>query len=386
MMAKRLDLSGRTWSPTTSVVVWVLVVATELFMTLRFLREEFTDLLGPGGWFAGDLERTLRATRVWTDGGQPYDVFGFLYTPVSLVLSAPLAALGDDLAAKVWLGIGVSLMVACTLVATRGIPWWGRLLAVTGVLVFHATVGDYLLANTTMLLVAAMFLVIRGGDARSGVFLGILVAAFPKPMLVPFLLWALVWRPRPLLGVAVGGAIATAVGLLVVGPDLHLTFVETLLRGGGITVRFAGNYGLSLVSPTLATVVAAFVFVALIYVLLRRGPAVGLLWAIAAGILVSPYAPMYSGLPFVLGLPAVYAIGPGLAVAYALTAVFAEQATPLSATVILLASLLLPYRLDRRGRPPISSFQARRAGQAAASGPSVTLDPATSPGREIPPG
>lgn len=383
MIAKRLDLSGRTWSRTTAVVVWVLVVAAELFMTLRFLREEFTDLLGPSGWFAGDLERTLHATRIWTEGGQPYDVFGFLYTPFALVLSAPLAALGDDLAAKVWLGIGVSLIVACTLVATRGAPWWGRLLAVTGVLVFHATVGDYLLANTTMLLVAAMFLVIRGESVRSGLFLGILVAAFPKPMLVPFLLWALIWRLRPLLGVVVGGALATAVGLLVAGPALHVTFVETLVRGGGITVRFAGNYGLSLVSPALAAAIAAFVFLALVYVLLRRGPTVGLAWAIAGGILVSPYAPMYSGLPFVLALPAVYAIAPGLAVAYALTVVFAEQATPLSATVVLLAGLLLPYRLDRRGRPPIWTYVTRRTGQGPTA-PTTTLDPAGPPGREIP--
>lgn len=382
MIAKRLDLSGRTWSPTIAVVVWVLVVAAELFMTLRFLREEFTDLLGPSGWFAGDLERTLHATRVWTDGGQPYDVFGFLYTPVSLVLSAPLAALGDDLAAKVWLGVGVSLMVACTLVVTRGVPWWGRLLAVTGVLVFHATVGDYLLANTTMLLVAAMFLVIRGGDVRSGLFLGILLAAFPKPMLLPFLLWALIWRPRPLLGVVVGGLIATAMGLLVAGPGLHVTFVETIVRGGGITVRFAGNYGLSLVSPALAAAIAAFVFLALVYVLLRRGPTVGFVWAIAGGILVSPYAPMYSGLPFVLALPAIYTIAPGLAVAYALTVVFAEQATPLSATVVLLAGLLLPYRLDRRGRPPIWTHLTRWSGRARTA-PSSSLDPASPPGREI---
>ena len=386
MTARRFDLSGRTWSPTTAVVVWVLVVAAELFMTLRFLREEFTDLLGPSGWFAGDLERTLHATRVWTEGGQPYDVFGFLYTPFALVLSAPLAALGDDLAAKVWLGIGVALIVACTLIATRGLPWWGRLLAVTGVLVFHATVGDYLLANTTMLLVGAMFFVIRGERLRSGLLLGILVAAFPKPMLVPFLLWALVWRPRPLLGVVVGGLAATIIGFLVAGPALHATFLETLIRGGGITVRFAGNYGLSLVSPTLAAAVAAFVVLALLYVLLRRGPTVGLLWAIAGGILVSPYAPMYSGLPFILGVPSLYAIAPGLAVAYALTAVFAEQATPLSATAVLLASLLLPYRLDRRGRPPIRALLAARTGQAAPSGTSAALDPAASPGREMPPG
>jgi hypothetical protein len=386
MIAKRLDVSGRTWSRTTAVVVWVLVVAAELFVTLRFLREEFTDLLGPNGWFAGDLERTLRATRVWTEGGQPYDVFGFLYTPVSLVISAPLAALGDDLAAKVWLGIGVTLMVACTLVVTRGVPWWGRLLAVTGVLVFHATVGDYLLANTTMLLVAAMFLVIRGEDVRSGLFLGILVAAFPKPMLVPFLLWALIWRPRPVLGVIFGGMVATAVGLIVAGPGLHLTFVETLLRGGGITVRFAGNYGLSLVSPALAAAVAGFVFLALLYVLLRRGPTVGLVWAVAGGILVSPYAPMYSGLPFVLALPAVYAIAPGLAVAYALTVVLAEQATPLSAVAVLLAGLLLPYRFDRRGRTPVSIILGRRvAPRARARSPHRDVPSPVSVGPETPP-
>lgn len=360
-MASRWSaLSGRAWSERTAVVVWVLVVAAELVMTLRFLREEFTDLLGPTGWFAGDGERTLEATRVWLEGGQPYDVFGFLYSPVALVLAAPFTALGDDLAVKVWLGFGVALMVGCTLVATRGLPWFGRLLAVTGVLVFHATVGDYLLANTTMALVGAMFVVIRGKGVASGLFLGVLVAAFPKPMLLPFLLWALVWRPRPLAGVVLGALATTAVGLVVAGPGAYVTFVETLLEGGGITYLFAGNYGLTLVSPTLATVVAVFVLLALLYVLYRRGETVGLVWALAGGILVSPYAPMYSGLPLVLAMPAVYAIAPGLAVAYALTIVVAEQATPLSSVVLLLAGLVLPYGLDRRGKPPIAAYLPAR--------------------------
>jgi hypothetical protein len=238
--------------------------------------------------------------------------------------------------------------VGCTLVATRELPGWGRLLAVTGVLIFHATVGDYLLANTTMVLVAGMFLVIRGHDARSGLLLGVLAAAFPKPLLVPFLLWALVWRPRPLRGVVAGGLLATLVGLVAAGPGLYARFVDEILSGGRITYLFAGNYGLTLVSPALWAVVATFVMVAIAYVLMRRGETVGLVWAVAGGVLVSPYAPMYSGLPLLLALPAVYRIAPGLAVAYALTIVLAEQATPLSSTVLLLGSLMIPHRLDRR--------------------------------------
>jgi hypothetical protein len=371
MTSRAADLSGRSWSARTALLVWMAVVAAEAFMTIRFLREEFVDLLGPTGWFAGDGERTLEATRVWLDGGQPYDVHGYLYTPFALVLDVPLQALGDDLAMKVWLTLGVALVIGCTLWATRELPGWARLLAVTGVLIFHATVGDYLLANTTMVLVAGMFFVIQGRDARSGLLLGVLVAAFPKPMLVPFLLWALVWRPRPLLGVVVGGAAATVIGLVVAGPGLYLRFIEAILSGGGITYLFAGNYGLSLVSPTLWAVVAAFVMLALAYVLMRRGERVGLVWAVAGGVLVSPYAPMYSGLPLVLALPAVHAIAPSLAVAYALTVVFAEQATPLSATALLLVSLLIPYRLDRRGRPPLHAYlPARRPAVAEGRAPS----------------
>lgn len=342
------------------------MLAAELFMTLRFLREEFVDLLGPSGWFGGDGERTLEAARVWLDGGQPYDVFGFLYSPLALALFGPFAALGDDLAIKAWLGLGVAGIVGCTLHATRRLPVVARLLGVALVLAFHATVGDYLLANTTMVLVSAMYLVIAGGDTvRSGLLLGVLAAAFPKPMLVPFLLWALVWRPRALGGVVAGGLAATAVALVVVGPALHLRFLEALLTGGGITYRFAGNYGLSLVSPALWAVVAGFTFLALAYVLWRRGEVVGLVWAIAGGILVSPYAPMYSGLPYVLALPALAGIAPALAVGYALIVIATEQATPLSAVVILLASLLLPYRFDRRGRTPLAEMLAERARIAA---------------------
>jgi hypothetical protein len=336
-------------------------------MTLRFLREEFTDLLGPSGWFAGDGERTLHAARVWLEGGDPYAVFGFLYTSLALALEAPLTALGDDLAMKLWLATGVALTIACTLHATRSLPWLGRLLAVTGVLVFHATVGDYLLANTTMLLVAGMYMVIAGRGIRSGLLLGLLIAAFPKPLLLPFILWAMVWRPRAVVGMVAAGLVGTVAALVVAGPALYVTFVQALLHGGGITVRFAGNYGLSLVSTTLAAVVALFVMIALLVVLLRRGERVGLVWALAGGILVSPYAPMYSGMPLVLAMPAVYAIAPGLAVAFAITVVLCEQATPLSATILLLAALLLPYRFDRRGRPPLWSYLPRRRAIAAES-------------------
>jgi hypothetical protein len=367
-MTGKLDLTGRSGSPTTAIVVWVLVIAAELVMTLRFLREEFVDLLGPNGWFAGDGERTLQAARVWLEGGDPYGVFGFLYTPLALVLEAPLTILGDDLAIKAWLAAGVTLTVGCALHATRQAPWWGRVLAITGVLLFHATVGDYLLANTTMLLVAGMYIVIAGRGARSGLLLGVLIAAFPKPLLLPFILWAIVWRPRAVVGIAGAGLLGTLVGVVAAGPALYGTFIETLLRGGDITVRFAGNYGLSLVSTTLAAVVAVFVMIALFVVLLRRGEKVGLVWALAGGILVSPYAPMYSGMPLLLAMPAVYSIAPGLAVAYALTAILCEQATPLSATILLLAALLVPYRLDRRGTPPLWSLLPRRRAIVAEGG------------------
>lgn len=355
-----LAMSGRAWPARTTLLVWMAVVAAEAVMTMRFLREEFTDLLGPAGWFAGDGERTLHATRIWLEGGQPYDLYGYLYTPFALVINAPLQALGDDLATKLWLTFGVALVVGCTLWATRTLPGWGRLLAVTGVLIFHATVGDYLLANTTMVLVAGMFLVIEGRGIRSGLLLGVLAAAFPKPLLVPFLLWALVWRPRPLMGVVAGGLAATVVGLVAAGPGLYTRFVEEILNGGGITYLFAGNYGLTLVSPALWAAVAAFVMLALAYVLMRRGERVGLVWAVAGGVLVSPYAPMYSGMPLILALPAVFALAPGLAVAYALTIVSAEQATPLSSAILLLASLLVPYRLDRRGLPPLHFAVSKR--------------------------
>jgi hypothetical protein len=63
----------------------------------------------------------------------------------------------------------------------------------------------------------------------------------------------------------------------------------------------------------------------------------------------------------VLGVPAVYAIAPSLAIGYVLTAVLAEQATPLSAVILLFAALLLPYRFDRRGQAPILAYLDRFA-------------------------
>jgi hypothetical protein len=119
-----------------------------------------------------------------------------------------------------------------------------------------------------------------------------------------------------------------------------------------------------------------FVMVALSVVLVRRGPIVGLVWALAGGILVSPYAPMYSGLPYVLGVPAVYAIAPSLAIGYVLTAVLAEQATPLSAVILLFAALLVPYRVDRRGTPPIWPYLERAIGRRREFGATLRSGPA----------
>jgi hypothetical protein len=78
----------------------------------------------------------------------------------------------------------------------------------------------------------------------------------------------------------------------------------------------------------------------------------------------------------VLGVPAVYAIAPSLAIGYVLTAVLAEQATPLSAVILLFAALLVPYRVDRRGTPPIWPYLERAIGRRREFGATLRSGPA----------
>ena len=87
--------------------------------------------------------------------------------------------------------------------------------------------------------------------AATGILLGLVIAAFAKPLVVPILLWLLVWR-RPVFGVTVvTGLLATAFGALVAGPSSYVDWLHALSGGTRFASPFAGNHGVTALVPEL---------------------------------------------------------------------------------------------------------------------------------------
>jgi hypothetical protein len=334
MVAGRL---GERWM----IVAWAAVGAAAAVSGIIFLLAQPT-LFVPGGWFALDGRRVLDAAAAWQDGGNPYAIPGYLYAPAATLMAVPFAALGSSAAIIVWLAVEVGLVAIGTRWATSAAPWWVTVAAIPCVLLFQPVIADLLLANVTVALTFGMLLVVRGDRPASGLLLGVLGAAFPKPLLAPFVLWALVWRRQACRGILAGAAATTLAALLIAGTGAYAAFIELLVSGGGVGPAFVGNTSLTLVSVPLAIAVGLLVGVAFLVVLLRRDQVTSLLWAATAGIFLAPYAGGYAGLPFLAGLPSFWAAAPVLAIFAAATMVIGGQLYPVSGAVVLAVALLVP--------------------------------------------
>jgi hypothetical protein len=324
-----------------AVAAWATVGLLAAVTGIGFVLAQQT-LFTPGGWFALDGLRVLDAAAAWRGGGNPYEIPGYLYAPAATLMAVPFAALGDTVAIVGWLGLEVALIAIGTRWATSAAPWWVTAAALPCVLLFQPVIADLLLANVTVALTFGMLLVVRRDRPASGLLLGVLAAAFPKPLLAPFVLWALVWRREASRGILAGAAATTLVALVIAGPGAYASFARLLLSGGGVGPAFVGNTSLTLVSVPLAIAVGLVVGVAFLVVLLRRDQVTSLLWAVTAGIFLAPYAGGYAGLPFLAGLPSFWAAAPVLAIFAAATMVIGGQLYPVSGAVILAVALLVP--------------------------------------------
>ncbi len=144
---------------------------------------------------------------------------------------------------------------------------------------------------------------------------GLLAAAFAKPLLVPVLLWLLAWRSRVFLAAVISAAAVSVAALLALGWEAHAAWLRALFGGTRYASPFAGNHGVSALFPDLWLPVALLTAAALVVVLLRRGPVVGLVWAVTSGLLIAPYAGTYAALPIALAIPSIIVLSPGFALA-----------------------------------------------------------------------
>jgi hypothetical protein len=239
-------------------------------------------------------------------------------------------------------GLKVAFAVGAVSWFTPGWPGPARVMAAATLVFSLPFLHDVMLGNANVLLVGSMAVALFGSDRpRSGVLLGFAAALFAKPLVVPILLWLLVWRRRVLTGTVLAGLFATAVGALIAGASAYTAWIEALLGGTRFASQFAGNHGVTAIVPELWLPIAAVTFLGLVVVLLRRDSMTGITWASTVGLLIAPYAGTYSALPIALAMPGVARVAPRVALLVAAIAPIATgHLLPVYAGLIILWSLL----------------------------------------------
>jgi hypothetical protein len=173
----------------------------------------------------------------------------------------------------------------------------------------------------------------------SGVPLGIVLAAVPKPALLPVLVWMLVRRPNALIGALSAAVIATLLTLPVVGFDAIQAWVAALRTP---PILSGGNFALTSWPPVLAATASALTILATA-VAIRRGSGPGLICALCCGLLVSNYTVLYGAGLLLPAVPLLARAAPRATTALALTApIGLLVAFPLWVGAIIVVTLAVP--------------------------------------------
>jgi hypothetical protein len=317
---------------------------------------EFTswirESIAAPSWWAIDFDLVLDAGRRLAAGAPLYADPKFLYPPLAALAAQPL--LGFDAFAVSLAYVALKLGLACGGAAALTGSWnlGSRCLALVGLVLSLPFLHDVFLGNANVVLVAAMALAAFGRPGpRSGVALGVAMAIFAKPLLIPFLLWLLVCRRRVLVGTIIAGLAATALGLVVAGLPAYRGWIEALVGGARYAAPFEGNHGVTALAPAAWPIVAAVTAAGLLFVLLRRRSEVSLVWAVTAGILLAPYAGTYAALPVAIAMPFLGAASPWFAlVVLAVSPIATTHPLPFYAAAIMLGALALGR--ERRAMVP----------------------------------
>ncbi|HLY12726.1 MAG TPA: glycosyltransferase family 87 protein [Candidatus Limnocylindrales bacterium] len=327
-------------------LAWFTVTAfIAIFGIGEFARWVLVDPAGGPGWWGIDLQLVVDAGGRLAAGQPIYADPRFLYPPLAALVAGPLTHLDFLVLSWVYAVVKVAIAAAAVLTIGRELGRWQQLAAVLILVLCLPFLHDVMLGNANVLLVGAMVPALFGRDrARNGILLGLATAIFAKPLVLPVLLWLLVWRRQTWLGTVVTGLAATVVGVLVTGPGSYLDWIQALLAGSDrFAVPFAGNHGVTALVPGLWLPVAALTTAGLLWVLARRSEAAGLTWAVTAGLLIAPYAGTYSALPLALAVPGLLASAPTFSLAMvALSTIATGFALPFYALAALLAGWTQP--------------------------------------------
>lgn len=273
----------------------VLYAVANMIPQIQQVIRQFPDT----GWWGLDADLVFQASRRWLDGQSAYADPSFVYTPLAVLLGAPATHVPREYVLLAYALFKVILAAIVTLWLSRG-SW----LAVLGVLTFLPLINDVAPGNFMVPITAAMALATFGQERRrSGVPLGLIAAAIPKPLLAPYFVWLLFRRRKSAEGAFIAAAVVTGAAAVVAGPGMYLDWLHNLAQGNRFIWAWPGNSGVSAYLPDLAVPIAILVMALSVIVVLRAHENRSLAWVLAAGILVAPYAGPLAALPLLLTLP-----------------------------------------------------------------------------------
>jgi hypothetical protein len=300
-------------------------------------------------WWGIDLHLVIDAGGRWMAGQPIYANPAFLYPPLAAVVGALVTSMNFDVLSVLYALAKIAIAIAAVEWVSGELPRAARGMIALTLVTSLPFLHDVMLGNANVVLVGAIAVSLFGPPRpRSGVLLGLAAALFAKPLVLPILLWLLVWRRPVLIGTVATGLAATAIGVWLAGLPAYFEWVSALAGGTRFASGFAGNHGITAIAPGLWLPVALVTLMGLVYVLLRRGPNTGITWAATSGLLIAPYAGVYSALPIALAIPGLARATPGWALAIAAVSPIATtHPLPLYAAAILLAALLVREPTER---------------------------------------
>ena len=285
---------------------------------------------------------------------------GSLYPPLAAVIALPLTLVPAEVAAIVLTSIGLGIIAAGVLIETRGQQPIDRILVGVAALGFAPVVYELLLGQVTLISMAAVYLIVRSPDAsRRGIPLGIVMAVAPKPLLLPILVWMLVWRRWALLTVMVTAVALTMIGVAMTGPDQYQAWLSvidgagTASTSGTFALAQSGNRSLWPLDPP-RVIVAGLVGLAALWAI-ARDPDRGFVAALLAALILAPYTQLYAVTILLLAVRPALSFAPRatrvLAVTANLVLIFTAALVPWAAAG-LIATVPNPWRHAASGTRP----------------------------------
>jgi Glycosyltransferase family 87 len=297
-----------------------------------------------------DAHRMLNAGARLAAGTSPWVDRTYFYPPVMALIGASLVSLPASAVVAVWATLNAVLVALGAWILAPVRTRLARAGVVLAALTFLPVLENIWQGNVSVVLTAAMAVVIWGPPSwLSGAAMGLVFAVAPKPILLPFAFWMLVWRPRAFVGAIGIAAVVAATSLVFVGVGTYVDWARAAISLAAPPVS-EGNIVLAAEVPQLALPAALAALTGLMWVLWKRDEVTGLIWAVTSGVFLTRFGGEYSLVPLLLVAAVMFRRAPRRTMALGpLVQVFLPVAFSLICALILAVSLTLGP--DVRPRP-----------------------------------